>query len=72
MKKIATMLLLLPLAIVIISVSANAQRKNTTSHNVATKIETSDRIKPSCNCECIHHKKHHHKEKNTEEKTSQK
>ena len=78
MKKIATLILLLPLAIVIISVSANAQRKNTTSHDVATKIEAqSEDIKLGCKCDCGYdhhkkHKKHNNKKKNQEEKTSQK
>ena len=69
MKKIATLILLLPLAIVIISVSANAQRKNTTSHDVATKIEApSEDIKSNCKCDCgcKHPKKHFNKEKTSQ------
>ena len=80
MRKFALLLLLLPTFIMVVSGAANAQRKNTTSHEVK-KIE--DKIndhkenvenykkdmKKDCNCDCDHHKKHkkkHHKKHHEE------
>ena len=76
MKKLLTLTLLLPTAIMVISGAANAQRKNTTSHDVPPKIEaqSSETIKKDCHCDCKHHKKnkkyHENKELN-KEKASQ-
>lgn len=70
MRKLASLLLLMPTFIMVVSGAANAQRKNTTSHNVIQKIE--DRIAEkkddkmykndeNCRCDCKSHKKHHKK-----------
>ena len=75
MRKFALLLLLLPTFIMVVSGAANAQRKNSTSHEVK-KIEDNindhkeniennkKNMKKDCNCDCEHHKKHkkkHHK-----------
>ena len=81
MKKFALLLLLLPTFIMVVSGAANAQRKNTTSHNVMQKIE--DKIaekkddkmyknEKNCKCDCKHHKKHKKKHKNKHHKDSDK
>ena len=70
MRKLALFLLLLPTFFMTISGAANAQRKNTTSHEIK-KIEDKinehkenikdyeKEMKDNCNCDCKHHKKHH-------------
>ena len=72
MRKFALLLLLLPTFIMVVSGAANAQRKNTTSHEVK-KIENNinehkentenykKEIKKDCHCDCEHHKKGHKK-----------
>ena len=72
MRKIVLMLLLLPTFIMVVSGAANAQRKNTTSHDVMQKVE--DKINErkddkmykndeNCKCDCKSHKKHKNKHK---------
>ena len=77
MKKIALLLLLMPTFIMVISGAANAQRKNTTSHNLIKPIENNisdtneekmdnKKKEENCKCDCDCHKKHkkkHHRER---------
>ena len=67
MRKYLALLFLLPTALMIISGAANAQRKNTTSHDIPAKIkEKIDKHKCDCkkikNC-CKKCKKMHKKHK---------
>ena len=75
MRKYLALLFLLPTALMIISGAANAQRKNTTSHDIPAKIEADiskdfkeakndikEKIdKHKCDCKKMHkkHKKDH-------------
>ena len=76
MRKIALLLLLMPTFIMVVSGVANAQRKNTTSHDVVKPIENNiedvegekinnEKQGENCKCDCKHHKKYkkkYHKE----------
>ena len=80
MRKIALLLLLMPTFIMVVSGAANAQRKNTTSHDIVKPMENNvnevenkktDKDE-NCKCDCKHHKKckkkHHKKyQKNADE-----
>jgi len=64
MKKYWALFLLLPTALMVLSGAANAQRKNTTSHDIPPKLEITHPDKTpenDCPCKCKHHKKHHKK-----------
>ena len=72
MRKLALLLLLLPTFVMVVSGAANAQRKNTTSHDVIKKVENNideksmkEKTDKNCKCDCEHHKKckkKHHKD----------
>ena len=79
MKKFALLLLLLPTFIMVVSGAANAQRKNTTSHDVVKHIENnvdeksmSEKKDKNCQCNCEHHKKCKKKHKKKHHKESDK
>ena len=77
MHKILSLALLFPTVFMLCTGIANAQRKNTTSHDIPAPIEISvtENLNENCNCDCNkhqkHHKKHHKSHKNSKEKTSQ-
>ena len=79
MKKYLYLFLLAPLALTIASGAAQAQRKNTTAHDVPVKAAASADEKMSCDgCTCGCQKqrnkqmmKKHHQAKQMKEKTSQ-